>query len=115
MLCARVMRGISSMAVCGGDCGERLTEADHRLTLPHECQVGGARLGVGARRAHLQDDVGEREHFFARGRDAHAFLGVFGVKESGADSGARFQDQLAAHLGQDGKRTGHHGYTALAG
>ncbi len=124
MLWARVMRGISSMARkltprsaserAASSGGKRLAEPDERLPRPEQRQVGGAGLGVGARRAHLHHHIGRLEHLFAAVGDAHALVGVFGIRESGAQARSGFHQELGASLIENGECARDHGHPALA-
>ena len=95
MLCARVMRGISSMENRltwrsamrrdGIERGERLAEADDGLRRRAEqFDIAAAGLGIGAGRAHLQQDFGLGENLGAALADARAFLGILGIGKAGA-------------------------------
>ena len=104
MLCARVMRGISSMASrltpasasarAASSGGQRLAEADNRLPAAQQRQVGRAGLGVGAGAATCRITSAAANTSSAR-RQAHALFGVLGIGEAGALAGARLQSQLA--------------------
>ena len=123
MLCARVMRGINSMA-------RKLTPRSARLRAASSAVSGspkpitvwprricarssGAGLGIGAGAAHLQNHVGRGEDLFAAG-DAHAFGRVLGIGKTGARAGARFQHQFRARLIQNRERAGNHGHAPLS-
>ena len=50
--------------------------------------IARARLGIGAGRAHLQQDFGLGEDLGAAFADARAFLGVLGIGKAGAQTPA---------------------------
>ena len=108
MLCARVMRGISSIdsivtpaaagARSAGRRTERIGEADHRLS--------GAERRVRRRGAHLQDDIRGQEHFGAR-HDGGALCTIRVVRKAGGLARRLFDRDLQAGFEQRTDRRGN--------
>ena len=117
MLCARVMRGISSIENAVTPRlrehadrirrAERIGEADDRLSLPQPA-------GLGRHRADLENDVGGREHGVAR-RDRRARLLVGRGRKSGRAPGVLFDDDVEAAFLERRDGGGNQGDPVFAG
>ena len=106
MLCARVIRGISSMArkLTPRSASERaastavsgspnpISVCPGRSSARSAAPVSGLAPGD----AHLHHHIGRLEHLFAAIGDAHALVGVFGIRESGAQARSGFHQELGA-------------------
>ena len=117
MLWARVVRGISSTEnevtpVAAISCtvctiAQRPQEADQRLALAQQRQIGLAGHVVGAVTENLQHDVGRAKDLGALGHDLGAFVDVVRIGIAGLDAGAGFDDDFQSRLFKVGDYCGH--------
>jgi hypothetical protein len=101
MLCARVMRGISSMenAVTPVAASSRMVSScpsgrtNPTRTWPARSSGRSAWpvTIVGAMAEHLDDHVSQAEDLGSRGDELRAFGGVFGIQVPGGQSGAQLR------------------------
>ena len=112
MLCARVVRGISStekevapvaaIFLDGLHVAERPQEADQDLAPPQQRKIGLAGHVVGAVTQHLKNDVGRAKYLGALGHDLGALGDVVGIRVAGFDAGAGFNDDFQSGFFQVG-------------
>ena len=98
MLCARVMRGMSStendvtpVAAISSRAfarPERPQKSDQDLPAAQQRQVSPASTIIGAIRQHLDDDVSGAEDISAAGQNLRPLVGVVGVGIAGLHAGS---------------------------
>ena len=109
MLCARVMRGISSMAKNETPArassshlfgrGQRFAEADHDLAVAQQGQIRAPFRRIRAQRTHLDDDVGLLENVGAGANTCRPGY-ILLVWKTRVDTSRLFDDYAGAQLSQ---------------
>ncbi len=125
MLCARVVRGISSTenavtpacAICCDDF--RRTEgpqkSDERLAAAHQRKIGFAGDVIRSVAQHLHHNVGGAEHGGAIGHNLRALFDVHRVGIAGLLASAGFDDDFESRLDEVGNGYGNERDPALSG
>ena len=107
MLCARVMRGISSIekAVDAACASARIASgAPSGSAKPMTVWPDRSSASVGRNRPHLQNDVGGGEHVGSRAATVRAGLLVGGVGKSGRRPGVLLDDDVEARFSSEPRR-----------
>ena len=123
MLCARVVRGISSTEkevtlrvrdlLNGNKRPDGAQKSDQDLVAAKERQIGAARLVVRSVTEHLRDDVGRGKHLGPIRDNLCALGGVLGIGKARSDARAGLDDNLHACLGESGNDNGHKRHAPL--
>ena len=125
MLCARVVRGISStekevtpvaaISLRVSRASERTQKSDQDLSAAKKRQIGFAGFVVGAVSEDLRDDIGLRKNCGAVRGNLRALIGVFGVGISCGGPRSGFDGNLEAGFGQIRDYGGNQRDAAFAG